>query len=336
MNTIRSVVIGKFMPLHNGHVYMINFAKNFSDELTVLVDNLPKEIETMSLEARVNILKKEFKDIIIKGIDIETYQEPEDAEDFWDFWKETIIRNVGYKPDYIIGSMDYIKKLAEVIGCQFIMVDKERDYIPISATIIRNAYKEYENGNYSKLKEVYNYLPNASREYYIKDIYIVGGESTGKTTLAKNLSTFLDTLFVKEYAEYYIKEKSKDLNENDLLNIARGQLASQNTIRKDALYYCIHDTDIITTKIWYMKLFNQKETDIFDDLINRQKDGLYLLLDNNNEWIDDFHRYFKDQKDRDWFFNEFKNQLKFYNKKFLIINDRNVNQDIMIKIKKAL
>lgn len=336
MKKIKSVVIGKFMPLHNGHIYMINFAKNFSDELTVLADNLPSHIETMSLESRVNILKKEFKDIIIKGIDIETYQEPEDSENFWEFWRDTIIRNVGYKPDYIIGSMDYIKKLAEVIGCQFIMIDKERENIPISATIIRDAYKEYNLGNTKKLKDVYQYIPNSSREYYIKDIYIVGGESTGKTTFAKKLSSFFETLMIKEYAEYYIKENSKDLNEQDLFNIAKAQLSEQITLRKDAFYYCIHDTDVITTKIWYMKLFNKSDTDIFDDLIKKQKDGLYLLLDNNNVWIEDFHRYFKDKEDREWFFNEFKIQLNKYNKNYLIIEDRNINEKNITKIKKAL
>lgn len=54
------VVIGKFMPLHTGHIHMIESAKNFIDDLTVLVDNLPNGLDTMTLEDRTAIVKKHF------------------------------------------------------------------------------------------------------------------------------------------------------------------------------------------------------------------------------------------------------------------------------------
>lgn len=325
------VVIGKFMPLHTGHIFLIEFAKNFVDDLTVLVDNLPDHIETMTLEDRVSIVKQTFPDLNVKGIDVVTYQEPEDAPDFWECWRDYIIRNVGKKPDYIIGSMDYIKKLADVIGCEYIMIDKERTHIPISATIIRNAIKSYLHGDISSYNKIKQFIPLATKQYLIKDVYIVGGESTGKTTLSSNLAESLSTTLVKEYAINYIKEVGRDLNERDLLNIARGQLALQNTMRDTSNIFCIHDTDIITTKIWYKKFFGTTPS-LFDELIKKQKNGFYILMKPSINWINEDYRYFEDQKDREWFHEEFKKELTNYNKQFIEIDPTHYSID-GIKVK---
>lgn len=331
MKKTTGFVIGKFMPLHKGHTYLIDFAKNIVDELTVLVDNLPDNVDTMTLNDRYNIVKKTYPDLNIKKIDQVTFQEPEDSENFWEFWKETIIRNVGYKPDYIIGSMDYIKKLAEVLDCEYIMVDKERIHLPISATLIRNAYNNYYLGLDTELKKVYKFIPPETIAHFSRDVYIVGGESTGKTTLAKKIAEKMNTIYVPEYATYYIKEHGKLLKKQDFINILLGQLASQRTLIKESFVYSIHDTDLITTKIWYRKFFGDDNLGFFDDYIKKQRDGLYLILDNSISWKDDEHRYFPTDSDRDWFYEQFIIELQYYNKKYIVVNDRNEN--IIGKIK---
>jgi len=328
MSTI-GVVIGKFMPLHKGHMYMIEFAKNFVDDLTVLVDNLPSSVDTMTLQDRVDIVQTTFPDIKVKGIDVITYQEPEDAPDFWEAWRDYIIRNVGAKPDYIIGSMDYIKKLAEVLECEYIMVDKDRTHLPISATMIRNSIDAYMNGNHDDFFKVRDFIPDATNLYLTRDIYIVGGESTGKSTLSKKLANQLETICVNEYAIKYIEDHGRDLKENDLINIAKGQFAQQNTFRKKSNLFCIHDTDIITTKIWYKKFFGADEG-IFDNLIDRQKDGLYILLKPTIDWVNEDYRYFEDSSDRNWFHEEFKKELAHYGKKFVELSANDQSYDIIL------
>lgn len=315
-----AVVIGKFMPLHEGHVYLIEFAKNFVDELTVLVDNLPEHIDTMTLNERVNIVTTRFPDVIVKGIDEVTFQEPEESPVFWEAWRDYIVRNVGYKPDYIIGSMDYIKKLAEVIGCEFIMVDKERTIYPISATIIRNSINQYLDGNQKDFLNVKKFVPDVTNDYLTKDIFIVGGESTGKSTLAKKLADVYQTINIPEYAIDYIAEKGTDIKRNDMYNIVRGQLALQNTVRKESNIFCFHDTDAISSKIWYRKFFGNDGIEFFDTLIDKQKDGFYILLSPSIPWVDETYRYFEDDKDRKWFHEEFKKELTLYGKKFIELN----------------
>lgn len=313
------VVIGKFMPLHKGHIYLIEFAKNFVDDLTVLVDNLPDGLDTMTLTERTAIVQKTFPNITVKGIDVPTYQDPSESPDFWECWKDYIIRNVGKKPDYIIGSMDYIKPLAEVIGCEYIMIDKNRTHLPISATIIRNSIKDYLKGDQDEFFKVRNFIPEETNNYLTRDIFIVGGESTGKSTLAHSLSEQLKTVYVNEYAIDYINEHGRDLNEKDLLLIARGQLALQRTLRKESNLFCIHDTDIITSKIWYKKFFGIDNV-IFDDLINAQQDGFYILLKPTLKWVAEEYRYYEATVDRNWFHDEFKKQLEHYNKKYIEVD----------------
>ena len=132
------VIIGKFMPLHKGHEFIINFALNLVDELTILVDNLPADIETVSLKDRVDIMQKTFPNSRVVGMDVVTYQDPSEVPHFWEFWREVMLRNIGYTPDYVIGSMDYVKRLSEEIGCDYVIVDQPRSNYPISATMIRD------------------------------------------------------------------------------------------------------------------------------------------------------------------------------------------------------
>lgn len=327
------VVIGKFMPLHTGHIHMIEFAKNFIDDLTVLVDNLPNGLDTMTLEDRTAIVKKTFPHINVKAIDIPTYQDPSESPDFWEFWRDCIVRNVGKKPDYIIGSMDYIKPLADVIGCEFIMNDKARSHVPISATVIRNAIQHYLNGDHEDFFKIKDFIPTVTNDYLTRDIYIVGGESTGKSTLAHNLANQLQTIYVNEYAIDYIGEHGRDLNEDDLLNIARGQLALQKTLRRESNLFCIHDTDLITSKIWYKKFFGVEHTN-FDDLISRQQNGFYILLKPTLKWVAEEYRYYEADVDRNWFHEEFKRQLNHYVKKYIEVDvDENLVQSIINNLK---
>lgn len=327
------VVIGKFMPLHTGHIHMIEFAKNFIDDLTVLVDNLPNGLDTMTLEDRTAIVKKTFPHINVKAIDIPTYQDPSESPDFWEFWRDCIVRNVGKKPDYIIGSMDYIKPLADVIGCEFIMNDKARSHVPISATVIRNAIQHYLNGDHEDFFKIKDFIPTVTNDYLTRDIYIVGGESTGKSTLAHNLANQLQTIYVNEYAIDYIGEHGRDLNEDDLLNIARGQLALQKTLRRESNLFCIHDTDLITSKIWYKKFFGVEHTN-FDDLISIQQNGFYILLKPTLKWVAEEYRYYEADVDRNWFHEEFKRQLNHYDKKYIEVDvDENLVQSIINNLK---
>lgn len=57
-------------------------------------------------------------------------------------------------------------------------------------------------------------------------ITVVGPESSGKTTLARELAHNLGCPWVPEYARAYLSELGRTYHEQDLLKIAEGQLAA--------------------------------------------------------------------------------------------------------------
>ena len=59
----------------------------------------------------------------------------------------------------------------------------------------------------------------------VKKIVIIGPESTGKSTLCKQLAAHYNTIWVKEYAREYLLKNGTDYSFENLLDIAKGQIA---------------------------------------------------------------------------------------------------------------
>ena len=62
----------------------------------------------------------------------------------------------------------------------------------------------------------------------IKKIVIVGPESTGKSTLCKQLAEHYHTNYVEEYAREYLIKNGTDYNYENLLEIAKGQIEAED------------------------------------------------------------------------------------------------------------
>ena len=54
----------------------------------------------------------------------------------------------------------------------------------------------------------------------LKKIVVIGPESTGKSTLCKQLAEYYKTIWCPEFAREYLIKYGKDYNYNDLLTIA--------------------------------------------------------------------------------------------------------------------
>ena len=74
-------------------------------------------------------------------------------------------------------------------------------------------------------------------------IIVTGPENSGKTTLCKALSEHFNIHFSEEYARGYIDKLDRTYTQTDLLEIAKGQLTSEQNAQ-------LLDTDLITIKIW--------------------------------------------------------------------------------------
>ena len=80
--------------------------------------------------------------------------------------------------------------------------------------------------------ENWDYLSDAAKPDLLTRICIFGPESTGKTTLAKQLAEHFKTTWVSEYARLLI-EAAGDAKKEDMLRIAKGQLALEQAVAPD-------------------------------------------------------------------------------------------------------
>ena len=117
-------------------------------------------------------------------------------------------------------------------------------------------------------------------------IAITGPESTGKTTLAKELSEYYHTAFVPEYARIYLDSLNRNYSEEDLIIIAQGQIALEIETCKNVNNLLIADTEMTVIKIWNEFVFHRCHPQI-TEFYRQQYYDLYLLMDIDLPWHPD-------------------------------------------------
>lgn len=287
------MVLGKFLPPHSGHVYLVEFAQQYVDELTVVVASL--ESDPIDGEQRFAWVKELFPDAKVVHLTDENPREPSEHPNFWDIWRDSLLRVLPDGVDLVFASEDYGAKLAEVLEARFVPVDPARAAVPVSGTAIR-----------TDPVAQWQYIPRCVRPHFAKRICVFGPESTGKTTLTSRLADHYDTVVVPEYARAVIAARDGDLVPEDIEAIARGQMASEDAIARNANRLLICDTDVLTTTIWSDVLFDNCPQWIRDAADARHYD-LYLLLEADVPWVDDEASFLPE--DRRGFFDRCKQAL---------------------------
>lgn len=297
------LVIGKFMPPHNGHVYLIDFARHYVDTLTVYVDSLA--VQPISGAQRAEWLRHMFPAVRVKHPDHENPQYPDEHPDFWQIWKSCLLEATGGPVDYLFASEDYGVKLAEVLGATFVPVDISRSAVPISGTQIREDPLTH-----------WEHIPRAVRPYFAKRVCIFGPESTGKSTLALDLATHFKTVAVQEYARTHLELQGGEISAIDIPAIARGQMAAEDALAPNANRLLFCDTDLLATTIWSDWLFGSCEDWIVKEAERRRYD-LYLVTDVDVPWVADQVRYLPEE--RGSFFRRCVEELEKRNRPFHIV-----------------
>ncbi len=280
----RGMLLGKFLPPHLGHMYLVELAQGFVDELDVVVGTLAREPIPGVL--RHAWMKELFPAARVLHLDEELPQDPSEHPRFWDLWRESLLHVLdGKRPTHVFASERYGHRLAAELGAQFVPVDLARTALPVSGTAIRtDPIANWE------------YIPRCVRPYFTKRVCIFGPESTGKSTLAKNLAAFFRTAFVPEYARTWLETHGTDaVRFEDLPLIARGQMASENALARNARGVLFADTDALSTTIWSEVLFDRVDSEV-ERIAAEQRYDLTLLTDVDVPWVADPVRYLPDER----------------------------------------
>ena len=165
----------------------------------------------------------------------------------------------------------------------------------------------------------------------IKKIVIIGPESTGKSTLCESLAQHYGMQWCPEFAREYLITNGKEYSFNDLLTIAKGQLAledeyetivkSQWSMVNDRTWINPHslittqkcpllfiDTDMYVMKVWCEYVFEKCHQFILDQIVNRKYD-LYLLCHTDLPWVKDDLREYPDAGIRNELYHIYKDLL---------------------------
>lgn len=135
-------------------------------------------------------------------------------------------------------------------------------------------------------------------------ISVVGPESTGKTTLARELALHLDGVWLPEYAREYLV--SPEYGPYDLSTIAAEQWERECSIARATPRVAVLDTDLVVIKIWLQERYGQVPNCI-DERLLRQPRRQYLLTAPDLEWEYDPLR--ESQHDRVRLFHLYKETL---------------------------
>ena len=153
-------------------------------------------------------------------------------------------------------------------------------------------------------------------------VVLFGPESTGKTTLAKELATYYKTNWVPEYAREYLQNKwdneQKTCEFHDLLPIAVGQMNLENKLSLTANKILFCDTDLLETKVYSETYYNGSCDTLIEKYALQNSYDLYLLTNIDIPWQADDLRDRPNQ--REIMFNYFKKTLEKYNKNFITLS----------------
>jgi HTH-type transcriptional regulator, transcriptional repressor of NAD biosynthesis genes len=303
------MILGKFMPPHRGHQHLIDRARECVAELTILVCSLEREPIPGGL--RYEWMKELYPELRIIHVTDENPSEPDEDPRFWEIWTGTIRRRLPAGPDVVFTSEDYGDELARRLGARHIAIDPMRREVPVSASAIRA--DPYAN---------WAYIPECVRPYFARRVAIVGPESTGKTTLARQLAAHYQTVWVPEFARQYLDAKDAErplarLTLADIAEIARGQVVSEERLARQSNQLLICDTELLTTRLWSEHFFGSSEDWICRAASQRRYD-LYLLTDIDLPWVADPHRAAPGL--REPFLNRLRCQLQLSERRFVMVS----------------
>lgn len=279
----RGLVIGKFMPVHNGHLALIEFAKQRCDELIVSLSYTPQD--PIKGETRFEWLKKIYAttpDILIEKVLDDFDDESLPLTERTALWANFIARRYP-KIDILISSESYGEPFANHLGATNLVFDGERKKFPVSATAIRS--KPFAN---------WEFIPEVVRPYFVKKVCFYGPESTGKSTMAERMAKFYRTEFVPEVARELITSNEFTLEDIERIGEAQTNRVEEKQKKANKILFC--DTDLITTQI-YSTYYLGKYPSVLAELEDKIHYDGYFFFEPDVPWVEDGLRDLGNKRD---------------------------------------
>lgn len=311
------LVLGKMMPPHLGHLYLIGCALRQVERLFVVVEHVEGEPIPSALRAAwVRALVPEAE---VLHLERAMPQEPAAHPRFWALWREALLGLAPAPPEVVFASETYGHRLARELGARFLPVDPGRQVVPVSGTAVRDDPEANARFLPAPVRAHYG-LPASLPAGPPRRVALVGPESTGKSTLARALAKCLDARFVPEHAETMIAAGVCDpsaLTARDFEDFARGQRASEDTLASFGGAWLLCDSDALTTQLYAERMLGDCPAWITAEAGARRY-PLTLLSAPDVPWTSDVHRV--DRDGRAAFFERARAKLERLGRRYVVVD----------------
>jgi HTH-type transcriptional repressor of NAD biosynthesis genes len=288
---VTGLVVGKFCPLHMGHISVIRTALDQCGNVVILSytsEDFPHCSEANreewlkqataedSYRVRIAVLDK-----LTVGLGL-TDDSPDDEHR--KFCAQYILNVLDTTVQAVFTSEEYGQGFANYLGLFFtsnflnpvnvehVMVDLDRKQYPVSGTACRES-----------LKTLDDYVLWYVKKNFVRRVLFLGAESTGKTSLVMALGnqiTYTKTRnIVLEYGRQLWDERKGFLKYEDMAMIGQQQVEMEDAhaagVRVDEFLYC--DTSPMTTKFYSQQWFG-RVSQTLEELIWKYSNSYYKVF----------------------------------------------------------
>ena len=297
---------GAFDPLHVGHLNCMIQAASLCEELYIVLSYSRKR-DRIPMEYRYRWIYNSLKHIgnihIIRLEDSEESKEDYDSQDAWEKGRDFVLCEIGKPIDVVFCGSDYkgTNRYEELYHCPVRYF--ERNEMSVSSTKIMSAPLKH-----------WDWIPVIARPYFVKKVLLIGGESTGKSTLAQNLALYYNTNFLPEIGRDvcdYAGGIEDLMIEEDFHEILIRHKGKELEAVKSSNRLLFVDTDALITKFFSHFLLTDPESlkrndNLADAIAAINRFDLILFLEPTVAFVQDGTRNERLLEDREGFSNQIK------------------------------
>lgn len=260
----RGLVVGKFAPLHRGHEFLIRRAEERCEQLFILSYSRPEMVGCEG-EKRASWLAQLFPEchvLVLTEARLRARMPqrvmPDNAaedrvhrqfvaavcRDLLETTVDAVFTSERYGDGFAAELTRCFRETnAAAPAVTHILVDQSRRNVPISASVIRRDIHAYRH-----------WLSPPVYADFVERICLLGGESSGKSTLAAMLASHFHTVHVPEYGRELWQTRGGNLSPGDMIEISCRQVALEEAAAKRATRFLFCDTSPLTTLFYSREL----------------------------------------------------------------------------------
>ena len=306
---------GSFNPLHMGHVDCIIRAANMCKELYIVlsIGHNRGEIDGRIRYRWIYQLTKHIGNVKLITLEDEAASKAEYNEKYWQSDADKVKAAVGKPIDVVFCGSDY----DENSFWNKCYPDSELYIFPrndISSTEIRkDPYAHWD------------WIPNIAKPYYVKKVLLMGGESTGKSTLTINLANRFNTNYIDEAGRDISERSGTDMMmlSEDFTEILLQHKLNEIKAIEHSNKVIFEDTDALITQFFMGFLEDpgiEKNKALSDAIDALNSYDLILFLEPDVEFVQDGDRSEEIRDNREKYSDQIKDLILSHGKRFVTVS----------------